>query len=195
MPWEKSFDEEAAVESAMEVFWQKGFAPASIADLMAGTGLNKGSLYNAFGGKRQLFVRALLKYDADRRQTLLSKLESLDDPLQAVTGFFDAILTETLTDEERKGCFLFNTALDLGVHDEEVQALVSKGVREIEAFFRRCIEVGQARNEIDTNINPEDTSKALLSMAIAIRVLGRGTYTTSSLTSIANEAKRQLQSR
>ena len=57
MPWEKSFDEETAVESAMQVFWEKGFEPASIADLLAGTGLNRGSLYNAFGGKQQLLFR------------------------------------------------------------------------------------------------------------------------------------------
>ncbi len=63
MPWEKSFDEEVAIEKAMLVFWEKGFEPASIADLLEGTGLNRGSLYNAFGGKQQLFVKALLKYD------------------------------------------------------------------------------------------------------------------------------------
>jgi TetR/AcrR family transcriptional repressor of nem operon len=57
MPWEKSFNEETALEKAMQVFWEKGFEPASIADLLEGTGLNRGSLYNAFGGKQQLFVK------------------------------------------------------------------------------------------------------------------------------------------
>ncbi len=64
MPWEKSYNEETAVENAMQVFWEKGFEPTSIADLLAGTGLNKGSLYNAFGGKQQLFVKALQKGSA-----------------------------------------------------------------------------------------------------------------------------------
>ena len=67
MPWEKSFDEELALEKAMEVFWSRGFDSASIAELIAQTGINRGSLYNAFGGKQPLFVRTLLKYDRERR--------------------------------------------------------------------------------------------------------------------------------
>ncbi len=64
MPWEKSFDEGEVVGKAMKVFWEKGFEPSSMADLIAGTGIARGSLYNAFGGKRQLFIKALEKYPA-----------------------------------------------------------------------------------------------------------------------------------
>jgi TetR/AcrR family transcriptional repressor of nem operon len=75
MPWEKSFDEDEAVGKAMNVFWEKGFEPASMADLIAGTGITRGSLYNAFGGKEQLFVKALQKYDKDKRRARLAELE------------------------------------------------------------------------------------------------------------------------
>ena len=125
MPWEKSFDEELALDKAMQVFWAKGFEPASIADLLAGTGLNRGSLYNAFGSKRQLFLRALAKYDQARRRPLLASLEALDDPVRAIHEFFDAIVAETVEDQQHKGCFLFNTALEIASHDEQVNAIVT----------------------------------------------------------------------
>jgi len=191
MPWEKSFDEEKAIEKAMQVFWEKGFEPASITDLLAGTGLNRGSLYNAFGGKQQLFVKALKKYDL-RRQVMLAKLEAMDDPHKAITTFFDNTVTNTIADQAHKGCFLFNTALQINTHDEEVNTIVTNGVKEIEAFFRRSIEVGQARDQISKELVPEDTAKALLALIVAIRVLGRGVFTEASLCTIADEGKRMV---
>ncbi len=190
MPWVKSFDEEQAVDQAMQVFWLKGFDSASITDLLRGTGLNKGSLYNAFGGKRQLFVRTLEKYDRERRQALLAQLEAGDDPVAAINGFLCATVESSVADPERKGCFLVNTALDVAAQPEDVQALVVNGLREIEAFFRRCIEVGQARKVLRSDINPTDTAKALLGVAVSIRVLGRGVYTEESLHTLVAEARR-----
>jgi TetR/AcrR family transcriptional repressor of nem operon len=89
MPWEKTFDEDEAIDKAMHVFWEKGFEPASMADLIAGIGITRGSLYNAFGGKEQLFVKALKKYDRDYRRALLAEMEALDDPKRAIAALFD----------------------------------------------------------------------------------------------------------
>jgi len=189
MPWEKSFDEEAALEKAMHVFWSKGYDSASMAELIEQTGVNRGSLYNAFGGKKPLFVRALLKYDRERQKTTFAELEALDDPRRAIHAFFDNIVAATVADTARKGCFLFNTVLECGAHDPEVTAIVANGLREIEGFFRRSIEVGQARGEIRDDIEPAAKAKALLALALAIRVLGRGPYAESALATIADEAK------
>ncbi len=191
MPWEKSFDEEAAINDAMQVFWEKGFAPTSIADLLAGTGLNKGSFYNAFGSKKQLFAKALQKYDQER-QAMLASLEAIDDPRKAIATFFDTIVEKTVADEGRKGCFMFNTALQINMHDEAVNAIITNGIRETEAFFRRSIEVGQARGEIPDELVPQATAKALLAMVVGIRLLGRGVFTEDSLRTIADEAKRLI---
>jgi len=191
MPWEKSFDEETAIENAMQVFWEKGFEPASITDLLEGTGLNRGSLYNAFGGKQQLFVKALLNYDQDRK-AMLARLEALDDPQKAITTFFDTTVANTVADQDHKGCFLFNTALQINMHDEEVSAIVTNGVREVEAFFRRCIEVGQARGEMPNELVPEATAKALLALIVSIRVLGRGVFAEAALHTVADEGKRMI---
>ncbi|AWI79412.1 TetR family transcriptional regulator [Parazoarcus communis] len=192
MPWEKSFDEDEAVGKAMKVFWQKGFEPASMADLIAGTGITRGSLYNAFGGKEQLFIRALQKYDKENRRALLAELESMDDPVQAIAALFDGIVADTIADTEKKGCFLINTASDLGAQGEEVNRIVRNGLREMEAFFRRSIEVAQARKKIPETLDPAATAKGLMGMIVAIRVLGRGMCDESSLRTIADQAQRLL---
>ena len=193
MPWEKTFDEDDAIAKAMKVFWEKGYEPASIADLIAGTGITRGSLYNAFGGKEQLFVKALLKYDQDNRRAFLAELEAMDDPRRAIAAAFDGIVAETLADTEKKGCFIVNTASELATHGEEVNRIVHNGIREFEAFFRRSIEVAQARKDIPESLDPEATAKALLAMVVAIRVLGRGVFDKSALTTIAGQALRLIE--
>jgi TetR/AcrR family transcriptional repressor of nem operon len=192
MAWEKSFDENEAIGKAMKVFWEKGFEQASMADLIAGTGITCGSLYNAFGCKKQLFVKALRKYDKENRRALLAELEAIDDPPRAIAALFDALVAETVADLDKKGCFLVNTASELMMHDEEVNAIVRNGLRETQAFFRRSIEVAQARKQICTSLEPEATAKGLMAMIVGIRVLGRGMFDESSLRIIATQAQRLL---
>jgi TetR/AcrR family transcriptional repressor of nem operon len=189
MPWEKSFDEDEAVGQAMNVFWAKGFQPASMADLVAGTGITRGSLYNAFGGKEQLFIKALQKYDKDKRRARLAELEAMDDPKRAIALLFDGLVAETVADAERKGCFLVNTVSELTTHGEEVNCIVRNGLRELQAFFRRSVEVAQARKQMAAILDPEATAKGLLAMIVAIRVLGRGMWDESSLKTIAAQAQ------
>jgi len=78
------------------------------------------------------------------------------------------------------------------MHDEEVSAIVTNGVREVEAFFRRCIEVGQARGEMPNELVPEATAKALLALIVSIRVLGRGVFAEAALHTVADEGKRMI---
>ena len=192
MPWEKSFDEDAVIEKAMNVFWEKGYVATSINDLIEGTGIGRGSLYNAFGGKQALFIKSLARYHSQNHRATLARLEALDDPLQAIRGLFDAVTLETINDKDKKGCFLINTTLELWAHDDKVQAEIKQGHDEIMAFFRRCIEVGQARKDISTEIDPVQTAKVLLSLVIALRVLGRGAFSDQDLREIADQAERLL---
>ena len=190
MPWEKSFDEEEAIEKAMQIFWEKGYEPASMADLIEGTGINRGSLYNAFGGKEQLFIKSLLKYDQANRREILAQLEALDDPKEAFRRMFDGLVKEATSDTSKKGCFMINTALNLAAHPKEIQKIVTKGLGETEAFFRRGIEVAQARREMSTSQDPAALAKTLMGFVVAIRVLARGVYKERDLRCIANQVQR-----
>jgi len=192
MPWEKSFNEDLALEKAMTVFWEVGYEPASITNLLNDMELNRGSFYNTFGSKQALFEKALEKYDHEYRQSMLAQLEALDSPRQAIDNFFDIIVDRTIADQQHKGCFLFNTATVIATHNETVNKIVSNGVREIEGFIRRCIEVGQARHEISANLQPEPTAKMLLSLIVAIRILGRGIFEEAALHTIANQGKQMI---
>lgn len=192
MPWEKSFDEDEVVEKAMEVFWQKGFEPASMADLITGMGITRGSLYNAFGGKEQLFVKALLKYDRDHSRALMAEMAALDDPLRAIAALFDAIVAEAVADAGKKGCLLVNTASEFTVHGEQINGIVRNALSDFEAFFLERIAAAQARKQIPASLDAGATAKGLMAMLVAIRVTSRGMFDEASLKTIADQALRLL---
>jgi len=189
MPWKKSFDEQVAIEKAMRVFWDKGYEATSIFDLVESTGINRGSLYNSFGSKRQFFTQSLLKYDVETRRAFLAELEALDNPILAFKTLFDTLVQQAQNDVDPKGCFLINTSIEIASHDKVAKDIITQGFIEFEAFFCRGIEVSQARGEMPSTLDPSSTAKTLFSLVVAIRVLGRGIYDESSLQVIADQAK------
>ncbi len=181
MPWEKTFDLNEATDKAITVFAKNGYEGTSLSDLIDAMGINKGSLYNAFGSKRALFNRALLRYDELNRQATLKKLEKLSDPIAALSLLFDGLIAESEKDKQNKGCLLVNTALELPNQDAEVKQMVTKAFREFEEFFKALIIKGQEQGSINTSVNADETAKSLLALVIALRVLARGTYDAGSL--------------
>ncbi|MEO1086822.1 MAG: TetR/AcrR family transcriptional regulator [Acidobacteriota bacterium] len=188
MPWEKSFDTDQALAKAMQVFWSKGYDSTSMTNLTQAMGINKGSLYNAFGGKRALFIKSIVKYDFENRRQILSQLEALDDPIRAFGMFFEVLISESVGDSEKKGCFLINTSLELPRHDEETRTLVTEALKDLEAFFRRGLEAAGARGDVDASLDAAVTAKALVALVVGLRVLARGTYDESGLRAIKAQA-------
>jgi len=192
MPWEKSFDTEAALEKAMQVFWAKGYSATSMADLTGSMQINKGSLYNAYGSKEKLFIAAVAKYDLEHRRQMLAKLDAIDDPVEAVSTLFDTFLKQSVTDDLLKGCLLVNTALELASHGEAVRDMVTMALNDFEAFFRRLVARAQTRGQIPADIKPDETAKGLLTLVVGLRVLARGATPADSLFSIKSQAIRLL---
>ena len=89
MPWQKNYDEIQVLENAMKAFWVSGYEATSMSDLVAATGINRGSIYAAFEGKHQLFVRALKHYDQKHRVEHLQRLRDEHPPREAIVKAFE----------------------------------------------------------------------------------------------------------
>ena len=192
MPWRKNFDVDKALGKAMEVFWSQGYAATSISDLTEAMGINKGSLYNAYEGKEKLFIEVLSKYDVENHRQTLASLDAMEDPIEAVSVLFDALIEQSIKDGERKGCLLVNTALELPFHSEVVERIVTASLGEIDAFFRRCVARAQNRGQVSTDLDPDETAKGLLTLVMGLRVLARGAVPAESLRAIKRQAMRLI---
>jgi TetR/AcrR family transcriptional repressor of nem operon len=192
MSWQKQFDEEDVLKKAMKVFWSHGYAATSVQDLVRSMGINKGSIYGTYGNKRSLFIKALRLYN-DQRKALLAGLERSESSLSAIRGLFQSRIDEIFSDSERLGCFLTNTALELAPHDAEIRDMVAQRQMEIEGFFQRLIERGQADREISEDIDAASASQSLLASLFGIMVLSRSRPEPALLKSIADSAVAILQ--
>lgn len=192
MPWEKTFDIDLAVDRATDLFWAKGYDSTSLAELVKTTGVNKGSFYNAFGSKKQLFITCLNKYEREQRHDTLAAYEALQDPIQAIGQLFDELIKQSQNDGCKKGCFLVNTAVDLPNHEPDIQAAVNKALRSTEQFFAGQVKQGIQSGVLSSALNPQREAQGLLTLLVGLRVLARGVFDEKGLEAIKYQALRML---
>ncbi len=169
----KEFDEDRAVDAAVDCFWRRGYEGTSVRDLAQSMGIGGTSLYNAYGDKRALFALSLERYANRSMRERVRRLEASRQPREAIHAFIAEIIDRSLADRDRKGCLLVNSALDVAPHDKEIGKAVAGYLDEIRAFFRRNIEAARKAGQVPKKIDAEDVSAHLLGVLVGIRVLAR----------------------
>jgi TetR/AcrR family transcriptional repressor of nem operon len=168
----REFDEEAVLDAAVQCFWARGYESTSVKDLMEGTGLTAASLYNAYGDKRAMFRTALDRYIENSIGVRIRHCEALP-PRDAIRSFLDDILRRSLSDRERKGCMVVNSALEMAPHDPEFRETIAETLKRIESFFLTCVEKGQADGTITSSRPAVGLAQHLLAVLMGVRVLAR----------------------
>jgi TetR/AcrR family transcriptional repressor of nem operon len=169
----REFDEVSVLERAIECFRLRGYHATSVRDLADSMGLSGASLYNSFGGKRALFVKALDRYLDGTVRVRLKRLQDTLPPKQAIVALFNDIIEKSVNDRSRGGCLLINSALEIGPHDPALGAELAGHLGEIEDFFRRMIEGAQADGSVAADLNARDIGRLLLGVLVGLRVLAR----------------------
>jgi TetR/AcrR family transcriptional repressor of nem operon len=131
------------------------------------------SLYNAFGDKRGLYERALNRYLDQTFRERIRRIEPAHPPREAIAAFLQEIIKRSLTDKQRRGCMLVNSAIESAPYDPDFLGIVATFLDEVEAFFLRCVSKGQKDGTITRAHSAGDLSKSLLGILLGIRVLAR----------------------
>ena len=182
----RGFTEEQVLDAAIDRFWATGYAATSIRDLGQAMGLGPASLYNSFGDKHALFLRALDRYlDATLRERI-ARLEATLPPRAAIEAFLATIVERSLADP--RGCLLVNTATECAAHDGEVGAVVAARMGELEAFFLRLVCAGQRDGSIAAESDAADLAALLLATVMGLRVLARARPVPALLHGAARQA-------
>src|SRR6201984_385253 len=129
----RSFDVDAAVERAMNVFWSRGYHGTALPDLLRATKLSRGRLYAAFGGKHALFLRALDRYIADALARIDLELCPRRSAVDGLRTFLAGYVDRTSGASGRRGCLLVATAMELAGHDSDVEARIRSFFKDMEA--------------------------------------------------------------
>jgi TetR/AcrR family transcriptional repressor of nem operon len=162
MPRTKSFDEVETLDKAKDVFWQKGYNGTPPQDILEGTGLSRSSLYDTYGDKRTLFIKALHRYRESETAAAIKYLDGAADPALAIRRIFQAAYEAFMTDQPRKGCLMVNTLNEVASHDEEVGEIVRENRQALENAYARAIRRGQQQGLIGRDHQPRALARYLV---------------------------------
>ncbi|MFF0623330.1 TetR/AcrR family transcriptional regulator [Streptomyces sp. NPDC004296] len=184
----RKFDEERAVDAAMEAFWAAGYEATSTQDLCDATGLGRSSVYNTFKSKHDLFERALARY-MERKNGELAEL--LDSDSRTARQKLRAVLQRIIDEEfirhpDGRGCLVVNTAIEVSSHDPSVATTLERDYGVRLEMIRAVIESGQR----DGDIAPDRDARTLAHLFIAsiggIRVSARAGVGRTALEGVAD---------
>ena len=134
----RQFDEQEVIATALDVFWRKGLHDATMQDLAAATGVQRGSLYNAYGDKEEIFLRAFDQYAAQFLDTAAKALA--DGGLAArLKNFLDVIVTNMTSGSPARGCLTTRTALDAAISSDAVRERVQSLLGRLEQIVAKAI--------------------------------------------------------
>jgi TetR/AcrR family transcriptional regulator, transcriptional repressor for nem operon len=189
----KAFDEDRALDRAVDCFWLRGYEATSVRDLADAMGIGGPSLYNAYGDKRALFRRSLERYAERSMRERIARLEAAHRPKEAISAFVNEIIDRSLKDPDRKGCLLVNSALDVAPHDAEIGKVVGGYLGEIRTFFRRNILAARKAGQLSRRIDAEEMADHFLGVIAGIRVLARTGARRRQLEGVARPALARLE--
>lgn len=157
----RGFDEEEVLAKVMDVFWQHGYDGTSMADILSATGLHKGSVYQAFGDKHSLFLRALRTYIGNMGKDMTRIVESADSGIEALRATAYYHIEHGLTEEGvNSGCLALNTLVETAQHDQQVMTVLES------AYAMRTQLMGRAvaRAQAEGDLRPDWTADRLVAL-------------------------------
>lgn len=182
----KEFDPDAALQSALELFWQRGYEATSMTDLVEHLGIGRASIYATFGSKHELYLRALDRYTETRDALLLTEP---GPALPAVRAVVRRFATEAAHPEGRLyGCFVTNTAAELAPHDPAAARRVERSWDHLETLMYSALVRARAQGELPEGRDPRALARMLLVLLQGLRVVGKASEDPARVRDAAEQA-------
>lgn len=171
----KDFNQDEVLLKAVYLFWNKGFNGTSMQDLVDGLGISRSSLYDTYGDKYQLYMKALESYKNTYGNTLSNfNTESLTAKA-AVAGLLAMAANNIPDSRQPKGCFMVNAGTELAIHDTKVNELIAQTEKQVEEAFFKVISKGQAEGEISKDKDAHTLARFFNNTVKGMQVSARST--------------------
>ncbi|OZB98276.1 TetR/AcrR family transcriptional regulator [Paenibacillus sp. XY044] len=170
----REFKDTAVIDAAVEVFWSQGYEACSTDDLCKETGLGRGSLYNAFGSKHELYEQALIRYHQLGIEAQLDILNNDAPVKERLEALLEWEIREDSAAKDR-GCLLINASAERGKSDPAVERIFKQHVALLEQAIEDTIREGQASGVISRDRETSELAALFLSCYYGLRVIYPGT--------------------
>ena len=169
---DKQFDPAVALDRAVEVFWANGYEAASLSELLKHMGIGKKSLYDTFGNKRSLFLKALAHYAHTTHQSIRDRLSTPGSPLANLQHLLQD--WQTMHSQPGScGCMLGTNIADFNTDDAEIARVMRGYLQSIEDTLTTTLTRAQAAGELGPEAEPRNLARLLRLMTQGMALVGR----------------------
>jgi AcrR family transcriptional regulator len=187
----KIFDEHVALEAAMDVFWEKGYLGASLADLTHRMGINKPSMYSTFGNKEALFIKATHLYCKSKIQSFTDILSDIKVPLkQRLKAYLMSVVSVQCESDNPKGCYIIlcESEVASGELPQEASSLLIEAGQYAQNLLEETLQ-----NEIETKRSEDKEQSKIKALCLASTLRGtaslaRSGYSMSNLEAVIDHS-------
>jgi TetR/AcrR family transcriptional regulator, copper-responsive repressor len=182
----RAYQPDVALGKALDLFRKGGFAATSLDDLSAATGMNRPSLYGAFGDKRELYIKSYKRYRDDARAAMVEIFRDAMPIRKRLTRIYATALDIYLGGESPRGCFTVMTAASEAVADPEIRAMVQDGFAELDKAFATCFRQAKAQGELSAVADPIVLSQLASATIHSLAIRARAGVPRNDLEAIAS---------
>lgn len=169
----RQFNETEALESAMEVFWRRGYEAAGMSELLEAMQISRQSCYNTFGEKRELFLKAIQHYGTTTMAAVCDKMAtSGSSPLANVRGFLEQN-ANCACETGSRGCLVVNAIVEFGDTDATVAKILRGMLSRIESTLEQALQRAQDIGEISSAADPASLAKFVTHVGFGFSALGK----------------------
>ncbi len=169
----REFDTGQALQRAMTLFWERGYEATSVQDLVDRTGVNRSSLYSAWGDKQGVFLAVLDRYRDHVVGRRLCDLEQPNSALAEVRGYFEGLAQTGPGERIRNGCLMTNSAVERAPRDAVSARRIRAHLERLEEAFRGALARARERREIRRDTDVDDLARYLTGSAQGLGVMAR----------------------
>jgi len=180
----RQFDEQEVIALALDVFWRKGLNDATMQDLAAATGVQRGSLYNAYGDKERLFLLTYERY-ANRFLDSVRQTLSNPDPAIALTALLKGVIASLIVGAPSRGCLTTKTAIELPLAGKAIEARVKRLLEDLTTLIRDALSTPAARRKL--SCDPDVAADLVVTFTRGLAVIERAYRNPQHLEKIAQQ--------
>lgn len=185
----RAYEPEVALGKALDLFRRQGFAATSLDDLSEATGMNRPSLYGAFGDKRELYIKSYQRYREEARASMVEIFREEMPVRQRLERIFASALNIYLSGESGpRGCFTVVTAASEAVGDPEIRAMVLDGLTELDKAFANCFRRAKEKGELPESADPAVLAQLASATVHSIAIRSRARVSRKDLEAIVKGA-------
>ncbi|WP_240421151.1 TetR/AcrR family transcriptional regulator [Paenibacillus periandrae] len=167
----KEFEEKEVLDKAMRLFWEQGYEKTSMTELVEHMGIHRRSLYDTFGDKHSLFLKAMERFDDKISAALAREVKRSKTAFEALQFIFSFMIDGD--EDSPAGCLMVNSAVELAARDVEVDSKATKAFTTAEQLLKEIILWGQREGEFTSTYNAEELAEYLHNVWIGLRVIAR----------------------